>query len=395
MFFKLGILSLCTKAILRKNLSFAIRKDRRAFLVHCNNGNQHITQAIINKIPKEYVLSTSKNQVFLSTAFPLFLWEGRSENRAYFLPRISVSPKAYKREFNLNNGCCSGSRFFFTTDSPEIHIRVQLNKIISTRNMPLESLAGLDIFEIRDDREHWLGCYTPKNILCDSIDCIIDNKYCQKKTYEIYLPLFSQIQLIQIGFDKKAMVYLPEIKRSGLPIAVYGSSITQGCASSRPSLSFINRISRQINREVLNFGFSGSAHGEEELAKYISGLNLSAIILEYDHNASVETLQNTHYKFYSAIRESQKQIPIIMFSRCSGGISITIDEEQQRYHIIERTYELAKERGDTSIYLLHGNDFFENKEDCLADDRHPNDIGMKIISEKLLEVLEQTEKIHE
>lgn len=395
MLFNVNILLLRTKAILRKALSFAIKRDRLAFLMRHSNDSQHITQALISKIPKEYVLNTNRNQVFLSTAFPFFLWEGRNENRAYFLPRIPVSTKAYKYEFNLNNSCGSGSRLIFTTDSLKIQIRVQLNKIINTRNMPITSLAGLDIFEIRDDGEHWIGCYTPNNILCDSIDCIIYNKNCQKRTYKIYLPLFSQVQLIQIGFEKKAMVYLPKIKHSGLPIAVYGSSITQGCASSRPSLSYANRISRQINREVFNFGFSGSARGEEELAQYISGLSLSAIILEYDHNVSVETLQKTHYKFYSAIRVSQKQIPIIMFSRCSGGISIPVDEERQRYHIIEQTYELARANGDTSLYLLRGDYFFENKEECFVDDRHPNDIGMKIIAEKLLEVLKQAEKIHE
>lgn len=395
MLFRLGILIISAKAILRKYFSFSIKKDRLAFSIYHGNEDSLITQEYINNVPQKYVLNSNQDSFFLSTAFPLFLWEGRSENRAYYLPRVPVLKKEFKREFNLNNSCCSGSRITFTTNSSEIHIRIHLNKIISTCNMPLSSLAGLDIFEIKDDVEHWLGCYSPKNILCDYIYCTISNKKCAKKTYTVHLPLFSQIQLIQIGLNKNSIIYLPDIKRNNLPIAIYGSSITQGCASSRPSLSFASRLSREMKCDVMNFGFSGCAYGEEKIAEYLACLNLSAIVLEYDHNASVEILKKTHYKFYSILRASQKRVPIVMFSRCSGGLSISSNEEQERFCIIQHTYNLAQNNGDRFVYLLRGEDFFENKDECFVDDRHPNDIGMKIISEKLLEILKQTEILHE
>ena len=395
MFFRLGILLISIKAFVRKYFSFSIKKDRLAFSLHHRDEDNHIAQEYICRVPQRYILKSNQDSFFLSTAFPLFLWEGRNENRAYYLPRVPVIKKKFKHEFNLNNRCCSGSRITFTTNSGEICIQIQLNKIISTPNMPLSSLAGLDIFEIKNDGEHWIGCYAPKDIFHDKVYCTIVNKECSKRTYTMHLPLFSQVQLIQIGLDKNSIIFSPDIKRIRLPIAVYGSSITQGCASSRPSLSYAGRLARQMECDVLNFGFSGSARGEEELAEYIANINLSAIILEYDHNVSVEILKKTHYKFYSILRASQKRIPIIIFSRCSGGLSISKDEEQERFSIIRHTYNLAKNNGDAYIYLLRGEDFFKNKEECFVDDKHPNDIGMKIISEKLLEIFKQTENSHE
>ena len=39
-----------------------------------------------------------------------------------------------------------------------------------------------------------------------------------------------------------------------------GTSIVHGAAVTRAGEAFTNRISRAINRTVLNFGFSGSGH---------------------------------------------------------------------------------------------------------------------------------------
>ena len=251
--------------------------------------------------------------------------------------------------------------------------------------MPLQSIAGIDIYEKKDGKRKWLGCYTPKTSFQNKIYCKLEFEEKKEREICIYLPNFSQIQLIEIGMVEDATLYSGK-SRIGNPIAIYGSSVTQGCASSRPALSYANLLAWKTGKEVLNFGFSGSARGEIEIAKYIGTIPLDGIILEYDHNVSVDELKETHYKFYKELRRQQKKTPIILFSRTSGGLSVSSDEERERYCVIKRTFTIARNSGDMNIYLVRGNEFFEEKEIYFVDDRHPNDFGMFKISQNLANV---------
>ncbi len=77
----------------------------------------------------------------------------------------------------------------------------------------------------------------------------------------LYLPLYDQVDQVEIGVAKNAMIEAaatPFKKR----ILVYGSSIVQGASASRPGLAYPARMSRETGLNFLNLGFSGSAKME-------------------------------------------------------------------------------------------------------------------------------------
>lgn len=69
----------------------------------------------------------------------------------------------------------------------------------------------------------------------------------------------------------------------------YGSSITQGGCASRPGADYVSVLSRILNVDVVNLGFSGSARGERTMAEYLSALDCSVFVMDYDHNATDAT----------------------------------------------------------------------------------------------------------
>ena len=69
-------------------------------------------------------------------------------------------------------------------------------------------------------------------------------------------------------------------------------------------------IARRLGCNYVNLGFSGSAKGEEEMAKYIAGLDMSVFVMDYDHNApDAQHLLDTHGRFFKIIREKKPIYP--------------------------------------------------------------------------------------
>ena len=89
------------------------------------------------------------------------------------------------------------------------------------------------------------------------------------REYKIFLPLYDGIKNIEIGVDNSSFVQKPK-KSERKPIIFYGTSITQGACASRPGMAHTNIISRKLDRNVINFGFSGNGRMEYPISKLIS-----------------------------------------------------------------------------------------------------------------------------
>lgn len=289
---------------------------------------------------------------------------------------------------NVNSRYSAGIKLAFKTDAIKIHFRVLYRKKTLLGHMSRNASSGIDVYVNYGSKLEWMECFAPSN----NISMVVEKsmEFCEgDKVIEVYLPPFSQIELLEIGIDKKK--YFKQIPVSyENAILVYGSSVSQGCAASRPSLSYVNLISRKTSKSIINMGFSESAKGDVEIIKYISAMHPSVFIMEYDHNASVEELKKTHLQVYSIFRKNNPECLIIMMTRFSGGLSISLEEEKERLKIIEDTYIYAVSNGDKNVEIIFGNKIItEDKENYFVDDRHPNDRGMICIAEAVCAVLQE------
>lgn len=337
-------------------------------------------------------LNETDGYIFYNALSPPFKVDGFAfmDQNGGCLNRL-IANKHYSEGVNLYAKNTAGGRIRFSTDSPSFCIQIDISDAITMPYHTEYGSSGLDVYIYNNERKVWL-----KTIVPGSDDIIsIDESTQTINTYIVTLPQYACVDHIQIGIEKGYEIAAPQYNYDiEKPFIFYGSSITQGAAASRTGTSFPFLIAEYFNADYLNFGFSGSAKGESCLAEDIASLQMSAFIMEYDHNAdTVKDLEATHYDFYKIIRDAHPNIPIVMISRVSGGYSISEEETQQRVDVIEQTYRRAVSSGDDNIIFINGSLLRDTygADQMLADGKHPNDYGMKIIAEAVIEKLEDFE----
>ncbi len=210
--------------------------------------------------------------------------------------------------------------------------------------------------------------------------------------YILYFPLNTDVQDLTLWLDDNAELQPPKRYRDILPILYYGSSITQGGCCSRADFSYQALIAKQNQIDFVNFGFSGSALGEEEIAKYLSEQQCSLFVCDYDHNApTVAYLEKTHYRLYEIFRIKQKDTPILFLTKPDVR-NDAVGKERKR--VIYNTYMRARKNGDEQVYFLNGRSFFGDKDSelCTVDGIHPNDLGFYKMAQKIYKKICQIDK---
>ena len=76
-------------------------------------------------------------------------------------------------------------------------------------------------------------------------------------------------------------------------------------------MAHTNIISRRLNRECINLGFSGNAFLDLEVAKVIAEVEAGAFVLDFVPNASVAKMKERMETFYRIIRNKHPDTPII------------------------------------------------------------------------------------
>ncbi len=277
----------------------------------------------------------------------------------------------------------AGGRVRFRTNSK--YIAVVAN--ITASRMPHFAFAGSAGFDIYVDGRYF-STYVPTIDVTKHIEGIKLFPDSQMRDITIHLPLYSCVHELYIGLDETAAVEEAVPYRLEKPMVYYGSSITQGGCASRPGMAYQNIISRHFDCDQVNLGYSGSAKGEETMARYIAGLEMSVFVLDYDHNApTVEHLDATHEKFFKIIREANPTLPIIMMERPAIFKS---EDDDRRRAVIKKTYNNAKAAGDKNVYYISSQELCELcGADGLVDGAHPTDFGFASMAKAIIEVIEE------
>ena len=186
----------------------------------------------------------------------------------------------------------------------------------------------------------------------------------------------------EIIVDETATLEEPTPYKYSIPVVFYGSSITADGAASRAGNSYVALLSRWLDFDYINLGFPGSARGEAPVAEFISELEMSVFVYDYDHNARTpEELKDTHKPFFDIVRAAHPDVPIIMMTRPCGDED-TEDNERRRRIVLE-TYHGALDAGDKNVYFVDGNGMLGEKDRhaCTIDLIHPTDLGFMRMAE--------------
>jgi hypothetical protein len=207
-------------------------------------------------------------------------------------------------------------------------------------------------------------------------------------------PLYQGVRRVWVGTDSGSQVLPPPPYDAPGKVVVYGTSITQGGCAARPGMAYTNILSRSLNREFVNLGFSGSGRGEPEVARAICDIaDPACFVLDYEGNARADAmLQKTLEGFIDILREVHPATPILVVSCVEFACeSLREGERRQREesrHFQRKTVEERRAAGDSNIHFCDGGALLgEGADEFSVDNVHPTDLGFWLLARGLGPVL--------
>lgn len=292
----------------------------------------------------------------------------------------------------------AGGRVRFATDSPYVAVKAVLPTCIGI--MPHMPFVASHSFSLYVDKR-FEGIYSAnvhEFVRAEKEGAFAFSAIRYKKPAlhdcDVYFPLYGGVNKLYIGLKKGSALQPATPYTYTKPVVFYGSSITQGGCASHTGNDYVSLVSRILDTEFINLGFSGSAKGETQIAKYLASLDASVFVLDYDYNANnAEMLQKTHYPLYETVRKQNPNTPIIFMSKPDFDYDTASD---CRRSIILQTVARAKAAGDENVWFIDGQTLWgkDERDACAVDTCHPNDLGFyrmaKAVQPLLKEALEKT-----
>lgn len=281
----------------------------------------------------------------------------------------------------------AGGRVRFVTDSSYVAISAKMSGIMSMEHFPFIGSAGFDLYADEGEGSVYKGSFMPPFSMQDGYESVLDFSTREKRVITINFPLYSNVTKLYIGLDENAVLEPAPEYTYTTPVVYYGSSITQGGCASRPGNAYQAILSRLLDCDFINLGFSGSARGEDTMTDYINALDMHLFVMDYDHNAPTpEHLESTHEHMFKRIRKEHPTLPIIMLTRPKVHLE---EHEKTRVEIVERTYQNALAAGDKNVYFIKGSDLIRPEfiETATVDNCHPNDSGFVSMAYALYDVM--------
>lgn len=278
----------------------------------------------------------------------------------------------------------AGGRVRFSTDSRYIAIKAVMPYVKHMDHMPLSGSSGFDLYLDTEADSHYVSTFRIPTTAEGGYESIFRFPDRRMRHFTINFPPYNAVDALYIGLQADAALGEGRPYRDLPPVVFYGSSITQGACASRPGLAYANVISRRLNVDFLNFGFSGSARAEPAICRYLAGLPMSVFVSAYDHNApDADYLAATHYPLYETIRAAHPDVPYIMLSR--PDFDVNCAESVKRRDVVYESYRRALAAGDERVCFIDGQAIFRGpwEDACTVDRTHPNDIGFMLMAEQV------------
>jgi len=194
------------------------------------------------------------------------------------------------------------------------------------RHWALSGLTGTDLYAYDTSIRKWRfvsacswieGCDGTAYSKSSETHVIADGLPRRAVDYMLHLPLYNGIMSGQIGAwseDGTALIELPSHTTSTTTvggeqhaIVWYGTSILQGAMAGRPGHQFTNVISRELDVEIFNFGFSGNGEMELAVANHLVAIKTPASVY------LIDCIWNMYPEIIT-----ERTIPLVKFLQANG-----------------------------------------------------------------------------
>jgi hypothetical protein len=149
--------------------------------------------------------------------------------------------------------------------------------------------------------------------------------------FVMYFPTYNEAKSVEVGVPTGYTATPWNVfSESRGKVVWYGTSILQGAAAYRTGGIFTSIISRRINREIYNFGFSGNGEMEISVAEFLINIPTPAVfIVDCNKNMGASQITNNTIPLVNYLRRAYPNMPIVLTEGTQFGrdfMSADIDE---------------------------------------------------------------------
>ena len=288
---------------------------------------------------------------------------------------------------------CSGLAIRFRTSSTVIGAKWQVTNDAFMNHFTMTGIKGLDLYCLENGE--WQFVNSARPVAKTSTVTIIQNMLPKEREYMLYLPLYDGLESLEIGVEPNAEILQPIVNspQNGKPIVFYGTSITQGGCASRAGMAYPNILSRMLNREIVNLGFSGNGKLDFEVAEAMAEINASCFVIDCLPNVTADLMNEKYVHFYEIIRKKNPETPIVLIENIlyphmylDQNVFNTIKEKNET---LKRIYKEQKEKGDKNVFYVKADDLIGKSGEETVDGVHLTDLGFMNIATELYPVLKK------
>ena len=314
--------------------------------------------------------------------------------------RLPISYKEKVREpvWDLSKAS-AGITVRFHSNSTSINLKWTVLNDFDMPHMAATGIKGIDLYTKYNNKWRYvttagalvgLKTYQNKSIPADSINEyeLIKNMTPEFREYKLFLPLYDGVTKLEVGIDSTASIEKAS-PSTVKPIVFYGTSITQGGCASRPGMAHTNIISRKLDVDCINYGFSGNGRMETPIVELISEIDARFYVIECLQNMDSERVSERVKPLVDIIRTKHPHTPIVLVENMMYTTAFLDHTEETRLiqenAALKNEYDKIIKSGTPNIFYIKDNKDFLVDNEGTVDGVHLTDLGFLRYADYLME----------
>ncbi|SKB85905.1 SGNH/GDSL hydrolase family protein [Daejeonella lutea] len=273
----------------------------------------------------------------------------------------------------------------FITNSPSIKVKWGVLNDTKLNHMASTGIKGVDLYCKVNGK--WVYVNTGRPTAIENEATLLTSLAPGEHEFKIYLPLYDGTTHLEVGIDSTSYIKKPN-PETLLPIVFYGTSILQGGCASRPGMAFTNIISRKMNVDCYNFGFSGNGRMDPPVVDVISKIKASFYVIDCLPNMTPKQVTDSVMPLAKALRAKNPSTPIVFvenieYARIPFEASIKKSFEDKNNALKVEFAKLQKE-GMKGLYYISSANAIGDDNEGTVDGTHMTDLGFMRYADYLI-----------
>lgn len=297
---------------------------------------------------------------------------------------LASKGKVRKAVWDLSKNS-AGLTVRFLSNSSSIKVKWRILNDTKMNHMASTGIKGVDLYCKVKGKWTYVNTGRPTGI--ENEATLVSSLAPGEREFKIYLPLYDGTTHFEVGVDSTSTIRKPAPETS-LPIVFFGTSILQGGCASRPGMAFTNIISRKLNVDCYNFGFSGNGRMDMPVVEVLAGIKASFYVIDCLPNMTPKQVTDSVMPLAKAIRDKNPATPIVFvenieYARNPFEANLRKSFEAKNEALKIEFNKLVK-GGMKGVYYISSANAIGTDNEGTVDGTHMTDLGFMRYAEYLV-----------